>query len=41
MIELFTKNGKDLPVELFIFGSGSREKKIEELASNHPNIHFF
>lgn len=41
MIDLFTKNWTELPVELFIFGSGSYENKIEELASVHKNIHFF
>jgi len=38
MIEMF---GKNLPVELFIFGSGSGEKRIQELASKNSNIHFF
>ncbi|MEI7918899.1 MAG: hypothetical protein WCH65_01435 [bacterium] len=41
MIEIFGKKNKELPVELFIFGSGSREKKIQELASRYPQIHFF
>jgi hypothetical protein len=39
MIEMFEK--KELPFNLFIFGSGSREQKIEELAEKHTNIHFF
>lgn len=38
MIEIF---GEKLPFEIFIFGAGSREKKIQELASKYPNIHFF
>ncbi|MCX6824505.1 MAG: glycosyltransferase [candidate division SR1 bacterium] len=39
MIEMY--KGKELPFELFIFGSGSRESKIQELASKNTNIHFF
>lgn len=41
MITIFEKNEENLPFSLFIFGSGSKEKKIEELAQKHPNIHFF
>ena len=41
MIEMFEKNKQELPFELFIFGSGSREKRIQELASKHTNIYFF
>ncbi len=41
MIEMFGKNAQELPFELFVFGSGSRERKIEELAYTHKNIHFF
>jgi len=41
MIEMFEKNKQELPFELFIFGSGSRESKIQELASKNANIHFF
>lgn len=41
MIELFKKNKQELPFELFVFGSGSREVKIQELASKDTNIHFF
>ncbi|MEI6118622.1 MAG: glycosyltransferase [bacterium] len=26
---------------MFVFGSGSREKRIQELAQKHTNIHFF
>jgi len=39
MIEMY--KWKELPFELFIFGSGSRETKIQELASKNANIHFF
>ncbi len=41
MIEMFEKKNQEIPFELFIFGIGSREKKIEELTSKHKNIHFF
>lgn len=41
MIEMFEKKNQEIPFELFVFWSGSREKKIEELASKHTNIHFF
>jgi len=41
MIEIFEKNEQKLPFELFVFGAGSREKKIQELAEKHTNIHFF
>ena len=41
MIEMFGKNWKKLPFELFVFGSGSRQNKIQELADIHKNIHFF
>lgn len=41
LIELYEETGEELPFELFVFGSGSREKKIQELASIHTNIHFF
>ena len=41
IIELFEKNKQELPCELFIFGSGSGEKRIQELASENSNIHFF
>ncbi len=41
MIELFEKKGEKLPCELFIFGSGSWETRIQELASKNTNIHFF
>lgn len=41
MIDMFEKKWEKLPFELFIFGSGSRENQIEELASKHKNIHFF
>ena len=39
MIEMYKE--KKLPFNLFIFGSGSREQKIEDLAQKHTNIHFF
>ncbi|MFA6256327.1 MAG: glycosyltransferase [Candidatus Absconditabacterales bacterium] len=38
MIETF---GKKLPCELFIFGSGNGEKRIQTLANENKNIHFF
>ncbi len=41
MIELFEKKNQKIPFELFIFGSGSRESKIQELTNRHKNIHFF
>lgn len=41
MIEMLEENKQELPFELFIFGSGSREKKIQELASRYLQIHFF
>lgn len=41
LIELYEETEEDVPFELFVFGSGSREKKIQELATKHPNIHFF
>jgi hypothetical protein len=39
MIEMYKE--KKLPFNIFIFGSGSRETQIKELASKHENIHFF
>lgn len=39
MIEMFGE--KELPFALFIFGAGTREQKIQELAQKHTNIHFF
>ena len=44
MIELFDKeinSNEELPFELFVFGTGSREAKIKELAGKYKNIHFF
>ncbi len=41
MIELFQETGEKMPFNLFVFGSGSREKKIQKLAENNTNIHFF
>jgi hypothetical protein len=41
MIEMFEKKEEKLPCELFIFGSGSGERRIQELASKNTNIHFF
>ncbi len=41
MIEMFEKKWEKLPFELFVFGSGRREQKIQELAYTHKNIHFF
>lgn len=41
MIEMFEKNKQELPCALFIFGSGSGEKRIQELASKNSNIHYF
>ena len=41
MIKIFAKKWKELPFELFIFGSGSRENQIQQLTSKHKNIHFF
>ena len=41
MIEIFRKNWQELPFNLFVFGSGSGEKKIQELANKDKNIHFF
>ncbi len=41
MIEIFEKKNQELPFELFVFGSGSREQKIQELSQTHKNIHFF
>ncbi|MEI6774287.1 MAG: hypothetical protein WCL18_05895 [bacterium] len=41
MIELFGKKDKELPFQIFIFGSGSREKRIQEVAEKYKNIHFF
>jgi glycosyltransferase involved in cell wall biosynthesis len=41
MIEIFEKKNQKLPFKLFVFGSGSREKKIQELSQTHKNIHFF
>ncbi len=41
MIELFKKDKKKPAFEVFIFGSGSREKKIQELAAENENIHYF
>lgn len=41
MIEMFEKKWEELSCKLFIFGSGSGEKRIQELASRNPNIHFF
>ena len=39
MIEMY--KWKELPFELFIFGSGSRETQIQNLVSEYKNIHFF
>lgn len=41
MIELFKKYKQELPCEIFIFGSGSWETKIQELANKDKKIHFF
>lgn len=41
MIELFDKEKRVIAFELFIFWSGSGQKRIQELAETHPNIHFF
>lgn len=41
MIHIFKKNNQILPCEVFIFGSGSGEKRIQELANTDKNIHFF
>ena len=41
MIESFGKKDKELPFQLFIFGSGSRERRIQELTQKYKNIHFF
>lgn len=41
MILKFEENWQALPFELFIFGAGSGEAKIQELASKHKQIHFF
>ena len=41
MIEMFMKNWKELPFELFVFGSWSGEKRIQTLANENKNIHFF
>lgn len=41
MIELFKKNKQELPCELFVFGAGSGEQIIQELANTDKNIHFF
>lgn len=41
MIEINTKNNNELPFEIFIFGTGSWAKKIQQLASKDANIHFF
>jgi len=40
MVRRFGKKGK-LPFELFVFGSGSLEKEILELANSYPEVHFF
>lgn len=41
MIEMFIENNITLPFEIFVFGSGSGEKKIVKLAGMVKNIHFF
>jgi len=41
MIEMFEKKWEKLPFELFVFGSGSGEKRIQELADKYKTIHFF
>lgn len=41
MIEIFEKKWEELPFDFFVFGAGSKELKIQELASKYPNIHFF
>jgi len=41
MIEIFEEKNQKIPFQLFIFWSGSREKKIEKLANKQANIHYF
>ena len=41
MIELFGEKNKELPFQIFIFGTWSRKNKIQELAQKYNNIHFF
>lgn len=41
LIEQYEEIWEEVPFSLFVFGSGSREKKIQELSAKHPNIHFF
>jgi glycogen synthase len=41
MILKFEKDYEDIPFQLFIFGEGSYEKQIIELAHKYKTIHYF
>lgn len=41
MILRFEKEADELPFELFVFGEGSYEKEIMQLAHRHKTIHYF
>lgn len=41
MILKFWKESNELPFQLFVFGSGSYEKTIQQLAHKYKTIHFF
>lgn len=41
MILLYEKNKQELPFELFVFGSGTYEAHIQQLAHRHRTIHYF
>jgi hypothetical protein len=41
MILKFGKDAEELPFQLFIFGEGTYEKQIMELAHRYKTIHYF
>lgn len=41
MIEIFAKEDKKLPFEIFIFGDGSYAQELKETAAKHSEIHYF
>jgi hypothetical protein len=41
MILKFGQDGEELPFQLFVFGSGSYEREIMQLAHRYKTIHYF
>ena len=41
MIEIFAKEKKELPFELFVFGDGTYAEELKILTTKHKEIHYF